>query len=138
MATIALMIGGAILNATAFVGGSYLAKSLSSNGNQVNEEKIRHDKAIEKYQQAMGEWQKKKQKYQDWLEEKYQDKIRANNNDKETDNAFRLYAQTHPDFNLREPSMSDYYRPSGNQKMGEMVYVGGGMLALGYVASKWI
>jgi len=29
MATIALMLGGAILNATAFIGGSYLAKSLS-------------------------------------------------------------------------------------------------------------
>ena len=47
MASIALMIGGAILNATAFVGGNYLAKSLS--GANVDEEKVRHDKAVEKY-----------------------------------------------------------------------------------------
>ena len=37
---------------------------------------------------------------------------------------------------MHEPKFSDYYRPSDNQKMGEMVYVGGGMLALGYMASK--
>ena len=38
---------------------------------------------------------------------------------------------------LKEPRFSDYYRPSGNQKTGEMLYVGGGMLALGYIASKF-
>ena len=31
MASIAIMIGGAIVNATAFVGGSYLAKYLSGD-----------------------------------------------------------------------------------------------------------
>lgn len=138
MATIALMIGGAILNATAFVGGSYLARYLSSDGTHVDKEKIRHDKALEKYQQAMGEWQKKRQEYQDWLAEEYNNKVRADENDKETDEAFRLYSQTHPDFDLKEPELSEYYRPSSDQKMGEMAYVGGGMLALGYVASKWI
>jgi len=139
MATIALMIGGAILNATAFVGGSYLARYLSSDGHYVDKEKIRHDKALEKYQQAMGEWQKKRQEYQDWLAEEYNNKVRADENEKKTDEAFRLYSQTHPDAgNLKEPEFSDYYRPSSNQKMGEMAYVGGGMLALGYVASKWI
>jgi len=46
MATIALMLGGAILNATAFIGGSYLAKSLSGE----DTEKVRHDKALEQYQ----------------------------------------------------------------------------------------
>ena len=48
MATIAMMFGGAILNATAFVGGSYLAKYLS--GDKTDAERIRHDKALEKYQ----------------------------------------------------------------------------------------
>ena len=36
------------------------------------------------------------------------------------------------------PKFSDYYRPNSDQKTGEMVYVSGGMLALGYIASKWI
>ena len=35
MASIALMIGGAIINATTFVGGSYLAKYLSGHSDSV-------------------------------------------------------------------------------------------------------
>ena len=47
MASAALMIGGAILNATTFVGGSYLAKYLP--GTNTDEERVRHDKAMEQY-----------------------------------------------------------------------------------------
>ena len=43
----AVMFGGAILNATIFIGGSYLAKYLSGDDSSV--EKERHDKALEKY-----------------------------------------------------------------------------------------
>ena len=48
MASIALMLGGAVLNATTFIGGSYLAKFLI--GGKTDTERIRHDKALEKYQ----------------------------------------------------------------------------------------
>ena len=41
MASIAIMIGGAILNATTFVGGSYLAKYMS--GDDLGAERKRHD-----------------------------------------------------------------------------------------------
>ena len=55
-----------------------------------------------------------------------------------TDEALKLYNKFHPDENLQinEPVFSDYYRPSKEQKIGEMVYVSGGMMVLGYVASK--
>ena len=59
----------------------------------------------------------------------------------DTDEAFKLYAQTHSgeDYSLGvEPKFSDYYKPSSNQKKGEILYVGGGMLALGYIASKFL
>ena len=39
MASIALMIGGAIINATTFVGGSYLAKYLSGSSDSDEEKK---------------------------------------------------------------------------------------------------
>ena len=42
MASIAIMIGGAIINATEFVGGSYLAKYLS-RGSNAGEGRKRHD-----------------------------------------------------------------------------------------------
>ena len=47
MVSIAIMNGGAIMTATAFVGGSYLAKYLSG-GSNAEEERKRHDLAVEK------------------------------------------------------------------------------------------
>ena len=140
MATIAVMIAGAVLNATAFTGSMYLAKSLSNDKNHVDEEKIRHDKALEKYQQDMGEFEKKRQQYQDWLESQYVKKKLADSNLNDTDYAFKLYLKAHPDlsFNNQEPQFSNYYKPSNKQKQYEMIYVGGGMLTAGYLASKFL
>ena len=129
MATIAMMFGGAILNATAFVGGSYLAKYLS--GDKTDAERIRHDKALEKYQKDYAEYQENRQKLIAWEMKKKDEKYQASKNLSKTDEALKLYSQMH------EPKFADYYRPSENQKMGEMLYVGGGMLALGYMSSKF-
>ena len=136
MATIALMIGGAVLNATAFVGGSYLAKYLS--GSNTDTERIRHDKALEKYQRDYAAYQEKRQRLLDWYNQQRDEEHQASQNLSNTDEAFKLYSQTHPDYSLQEPRLSDYYRPSDDQRVGEMVYVGGGMLALGYLASKFL
>ena len=54
MASIAIMIGGAVLNAAAFTGGNYLAKYIvGESGRAALAEKTRHDKALEDYQAAM-------------------------------------------------------------------------------------
>ena len=132
MATIAMLIGGSILNATTFVGGSYLAKYLS--GQNQDNERIRHDKAIEKYQNDYASYQEKRQRLMDWYNQQQDVRHEASQNLSNTDEALKLYSRSHPD--LKEPQLSDYYRPSSNQKMGEMAYVGGGMLAMGYMASK--
>ena len=51
MATVAIMVGGAVLNAATFIGGNYLAKYLSGDSGQAAlDEKKRHDLALEKYQ----------------------------------------------------------------------------------------
>jgi len=134
MASIALMIGGAVLNATAFIGGSYLAKYLG--GNQTEAERERHDKALEKYQKDYAAYQQKRQTLLDWYNQQQSKEIKASHNFTDTDEAFKLYSQTHPDYSLKEPKWGDYYRPNDDQKMGEMAYVSGGMLALGYAASK--
>ena len=47
MASIVIMIGGAVINVTAFAGGSYLTEYLSGDQNSAEEEK-RHDLAVEK------------------------------------------------------------------------------------------
>ena len=53
MTTIAIVAGGALINATAFVPPtSYHAKYLIGDQNSVEEEKRRNDVAVEKYQAA--------------------------------------------------------------------------------------
>ena len=123
-----MMIGGAILNATAFTGGNYLAKYLS--GRNEDTEKIRHDKAMEKYQRDYQEYQEKRQKMLDWKMKRKDEKYQASKNISATNQAFELYAQ------MNEPKFTDYYKPSNDQKTGEMVYVGAGMMGLGYAISK--
>ena len=59
------MIGGAIINATAFVGGNYLARYLS--GDSAGQEKKRHDLAVEKYEKEYQKYQENRTKLLNWL-----------------------------------------------------------------------
>ena len=130
---VAMMVGGAILNATTFVGGSYLPKYLSGNdAKHVLYEKERHDKALEKHQKDYAAYQKKRQNFLDWEDENRRNNAIASRNFANTDEALKYYNRTHEDNHLPDepPQFSDYYRPSKNQKFGEMVYVGGSMFAL--------
>ena len=142
MATaIAMMAGGAVLNATTFVGDSYLAKYLSSGSeNSQQFEREWHDKELEKYQRDYSSWSEKRQKYLDWQEQNKNSNEIVSQALKNTNYALKLSNKTHPhiSFNYQPPQFSDYYRSSKQQKMGEMAHVSGGMMALGYAASKWL
>ena len=123
MASIALMIGGAIINATTFVGGSYLAKYLSGSSDS-DEEKKRHDLAVEKYQKEYEEYEENRAKLNDWIMTNDRIKDEAKENFKNTDYALKLYNKIHQDdLSLREPQFSDFYQPSAQQKQGEIIYV---------------
>ena len=54
-----MSIGGAIANALAFTGSSYLFSRLSVNN--IDAEKKRHDLVIEQLQKALIEWAHKRQ-----------------------------------------------------------------------------
>ena len=56
------MIRGVLINATAFVGGSYFAKYLTGAQNSAEEEKKRHSLAVEKYQVAYEKYQENRTK----------------------------------------------------------------------------
>ena len=71
MATIALLIRGAIVNAAAFSGGNYLLHYLSSNGKAALAEKTQHDMALETYQAAMGTYTRERTKFLDWIKTFY-------------------------------------------------------------------
>ena len=54
MASVAMLIGGALVNALAFTGSSYLFHRLSVD--TIDAERKRHNAAIEKLQAAQLEW----------------------------------------------------------------------------------
>ena len=54
MASVVMLIRGALANALAFTGSSYLFHRLSADN--IDAERIRHDAAIEKLQKAQIEW----------------------------------------------------------------------------------
>ena len=129
MASIAIMIGGAVLNTTAFIGGNYLARALPGGDKAALEEKKRHDKALEDYQAAYAKYTRDRTQLLDWIATNVQTKEQAKQNMTNTDYAFKLYKQAHPDEQMvppREPKFSDFYQPSEQQKNGELAFVGAG------------
>ena len=142
MASNAIMIGAAVLNAAAFTGGSYLAKYIADDSSEAAlAEKTRHNKALEAYQTAMEKYTRKRTQLLDWIETNKEIKHHANQNFTNTDYTFKLYNQAHPDYKLTQPTkpiFSDMYQPSELQKQGELLFVHGGALALGYAAFRFL
>ena len=138
MASIAIMIGGAILNATTFVGGSYLAKYMS--GDDAGAERKRHDLALEKYERDYQTWQKSRQRVMDWYSQRRDEQDIAARDLSNTDEALKLYNKVHSEDRIEgnEPNFNDYYKPTNDQKTGEIVYVSAGMLGVVYLASKFL
>ena len=65
MVRVAMLIGGALVNALAFIGSSYLFHRPSADN--IDAERKRHDAAIEKLQAAQIEWAHKHQQRIDFI-----------------------------------------------------------------------
>ena len=65
MASVAMLIRGALVNALAFTGSSYLFHRLSADN--IDVKRKRHDLAIEKLQKAQIEWAHKHQEQIDFI-----------------------------------------------------------------------
>ena len=65
MASVAMLIGGALVNALAFTGSSYLFHRLSADN--IDTERKRHDAATEKLQAAQLEWADNQQQRTDFI-----------------------------------------------------------------------
>jgi len=135
MATIALLVGGAIVNALAFSGSNYLFSTLHSHraAEEQNEEQKRHDMAVEKTQEAQNEWNKRQTERLNWINEQLRRKAVAEKNFSDIEEAFDEYARVTgktlpPD---PYPQLSDYYTPSNDQKDRELIFIALGMAAIG-------
>ena len=100
MVTVAVMLCGAVLNATTYIGGSYLAKYFS--GDDSLAEKKRHDIALEKYQKDYAKYQENREKLLDWQEQNRENNAIASQNFEDNNEALKLYNRTHPDKSLQQ------------------------------------
>ena len=137
MASVALLVGGALVNALAFSGSNYLFSMLRSSG--IDEERNRHDVAIEQLQAAQDEWSRLRSERLDWINEELRRQTHAVQTFQDVDAAIREYSQvTGHDLEPLgpEPQLSDFYTPSNDQKNREIAFVVLGMAATGLVAYK--
>ena len=138
MATVALLVGGAIVNALAFSGSNYLFSTLSSHraAEERNEEQKRHDLAVEKTQEAQAAWNKRQTERLNWINEQLRRQGVAEQNFRDADAAFREYERVTgktlaPD---PYPQLSDFYTPSNDQKDRELIFIALGMAAIGFAS----
>jgi len=94
---------------------------------------------VEKYEKEYRKYEENRTKLLDWIATNDRIKDEARQNFENTDYALKLYNKTHQDsLDLNEPQFSDFYKPSVQQKQGEIIYVGAGALAIGLAASHFL
>ena len=129
-----MLIGGALANALAFTGSSYLFCRLSVNS--IDAERARHNLAIEKLQKAQIEWVQKRQERIDFINKQLRLEGKAETKFTELNDTMREYHEVfgHELPPLpREPVLSDYYAPSHEQHYRELGFIALSMIGTGGV-----
>ena len=90
MASIALLVGGAMVNALAFSGSNYLFSQLQ--GAKVDKERKRHDLAIEWLTAAQQEWARRRTQRLDFINEELHCQNHAAETFQDVDQAMREYS----------------------------------------------
>lgn len=131
---VVMMLGGAVVNALAFSGSNYLFSHMGSNA---DEERKRHDKAMEQLEAAQAKWSKERTQRLDFINEQLQKEHHAVQKFDDVDQAMKQYYYiTGKDLQALppRPTLSDFYSPSEDQKNREIVFVVGGMALTGFIA----
>ena len=119
-----MLIRGALANALAFTGSSYLFHRQSKESTDA--EKKRHDAAIEKLQAAQLEWVHKQQQRIDFINNQLRLEREAETKFTELNNAMREYHEVfgHELPPLpREPVLSDFYTPTNEQHYRKLGFI---------------
>jgi len=144
MATaIAMLIGGAIVNALAFSGSNYAFHMLDKSKADV--EKKRHDLAIEKLNEDTEKWSKDRRRKLDFINQELMKQNIAARDQKHMDDAMRLYSIYYPESTshtstatLPKPKLSDYYTPSEEMRKYEYLWIILGTTAVGFIVYKFV
>ena len=129
-----MLIGGALANALAFTGISYLFHRLSADN--IDAERKRHNAAIEALQAAQLEWAHKQQQRIDFINNQLRLEQKAETKFTELNDAVREYHEvfSHELPPLpREPVLTDFYTPADEQHYRELGFIVLSMVGIGGV-----
>ena len=124
MASVAMLIGGTIVNALAFTGSSYLFHRLSADN--IDAERKRHDEAIEALQATQIEWTRKQQQRINFINNQLRLERALETKFTDINNAMREYHEVFGhELPLlpREPVLSDFYTLTDEQHYRELGFV---------------
>ena len=134
MASVAMLIGGALANALAFTGSSYLFHRLSKDS--IDAKTKRHDAATEKLQAAQIEWAHKQQQQINFINNQLRLERKAETKFTELNDPIREYHEVfgHKLPALpREPVLSDFYTLINEQHYRELGFIALSMIGIGGV-----
>ena len=129
-----MLIGGALVNAPAFTGSSYMFSRLSKDS--INIERKRHDLAIEQLQKALVEWARKTQERISFINKQLRLERHSEIKFTELNDAMRKYHEVfgHELSPLpREPVLSNFYTPNNEQHEKELAFIALSMIGIGGV-----
>ena len=123
MASLLFTIGGAVVNALAFSGTNFVFSRLTDHG---EEERKRHNLALEKLQRASYKWNENRMNRLDFINKSLREAQAArayiNNADEAMLEYYRVFAKKIKPL-PPEPQLSNFYHPSETQKNGELLFV---------------
>ena len=134
MASVAMLIRGALANALAFTGSSYLFHRLSKES--IDAKRERHNASLEKLQATQIEWAHKRQQRINFNNNQLRLERKAETKFTELNNAMREYHEVfgHELPPLpREPVLSDFYTPTDEQHYRELGFIALSMIGIGGV-----
>lgn len=128
---IAMMVGGALVNALAFSGSNYLFSKLGKEEHQ--HEMERHNLATEQLMRERDAWNERRQKRLDFINEQLHKQSHSIKTFQDVDLAMKEYSirfgKSLPSLGS-EPVLDDFYVKSQTQNTKEVIFVTLGMLAL--------
>ena len=131
MASVAMLIGGALANALAFTVSSYLFHRLSADN--IDADRKRHDAAIEALQKAQIEWTHKRQQRIDFINNQLRLERKAETKFTELNDAMREYHKVFGHELSPLPVLSDFYTPTDEQNYRELGFIALSMIGIGGV-----
>ena len=134
MASVTMLIRGALANALAFTGRSYLFHRLSADN--MDAARKRHEAVMEKLQAAQLEWAHKRQQRIDFINNQLRLERKAETKFTELNDAMREYHEVfgHKLPPLpREPVLSNFYTLTDEQHYRELGFIALSMIGIGGV-----